>query len=57
MLQNKPKNYSMFCYPCVRTNAIRRGRKPDMLDDPDGYINASITVLILVSMVLAFLVP
>jgi len=28
-----------------------------MLDDPDGYINASITLLILVSMLLAFLVP
>jgi len=28
-----------------------------MLDDPEGYLNASITILILVSMVLAFLVP
>jgi len=28
-----------------------------MLDDPDGYINASLTLVILVSMVLAFLVP
>ena len=28
-----------------------------MLDDPDGYINASLTVLILLSMLLAFLVP
>jgi len=28
-----------------------------MLDDPDGYINASLTLLILLSMVLAFLVP
>jgi len=28
-----------------------------MLDDPDGYINAYLTILILVSMVLAFLVP
>jgi len=28
-----------------------------MLDDHDGYINATITLLILASMLLAFLVP
>ncbi len=28
-----------------------------MLDDPDGYINATLSILIMVSMALAFLIP
>jgi hypothetical protein len=32
-------------------------RQAAMLDDTEGYLNAALTILILASMLLAFLVP
>jgi hypothetical protein len=43
---------------CVgQTGQVKSWRKTIMLDDTDGYINAALTILILLSMLLAFLVP